>query len=58
MQKAWKAPRSKRWTLEEVHALPDDGFKYEFVYGALWVTPAPSDRHETILARLHGILFP
>ena len=35
------APPRKRWTLEEVHALPEDGNKYELVYGELWVTPAP-----------------
>jgi Uma2 family endonuclease len=50
------APSKKRWTLEEVHALPEDGNKYELVYGELWVTPAPTNRHETILARLHRIL--
>lgn len=48
----------KRWTLEEVHALPEDGNKYELVYGELWVTPAPTDRHETVLARLTRILDP
>jgi Uma2 family endonuclease len=52
------APEKKRWTLEEVHALPEDGNKYELVYGELWVTPAFSDRHETILARLTRILDP
>jgi Uma2 family endonuclease len=52
------APRRRRWTLEEVHALPDDGNKYELVHGELWVTPAPTDRHETILARLTHVLVP
>jgi Uma2 family endonuclease len=51
-------PQGKRWTLEEVHALPENGNKYELVYGELWVTPAPRDRHETILARLTRILDP
>ena len=51
-------PQEKRWTLEEVHALPEDSNKYELVYGELWVTPAPRDRHETILARLTRILDP
>jgi len=52
------APQRRRWTLEEVHALPEDGNKYELVHGELWVTPAPTNRHETILARLTRILDP
>jgi Uma2 family endonuclease len=52
------ATQTKRWTLEEVHSLPDDGNKYELVRGELFVTPPPSENHETILARLHAILAP
>src|SRR5881628_4032988 len=46
----------KVWTLEEVHSLPDDGNKYELVRGELFVTPPPTDEHETILARLTRLL--
>jgi Uma2 family endonuclease len=50
---------TKHWTLEELHGLPDDdGNSYELAYGELWVTPAPTDRHETILARLARVLDP
>ena len=49
---------TKRWTLEELHALPDDGNKYELIHGELFVTPAPTDDHETISARLTRILDP
>src|SRR6476469_5110153 len=52
------ATQTKRWTLEEVHSLPDDGNKYELVRGELFVTPPPSEDHETILARLNAILTP
>jgi Uma2 family endonuclease len=52
------ATQTKRWTLEEVHSLPDDGNKYELVRGELFVTPPPSDDHETILARLSRLLEP
>ena len=52
------AAGTKRWTLEEVHSLPDDGNKYELVRGELFVTPPPGEDHETVLARLHGILAP
>ena len=52
------ASRDRRWTLEELHALPDDRNKYELIDGELFVTPAPTDEHERILARLHAILVP
>ncbi|HXE59384.1 MAG TPA: Uma2 family endonuclease [Gemmatimonadaceae bacterium] len=52
------ATKPKRWTLDEVHNLPDDGNKYELVHGELFVTPPPSDYHETILARLTEVLSP
>ena len=48
----------KRWTLEELDSLPDDGNKYELIHGELFVTPAPTFQHETILARLTRILDP
>jgi Uma2 family endonuclease len=49
---------AKQWTLEELHSLPDDGNKYELVRGGLFVTPAPTDEFETVLARLSRILNP
>jgi Uma2 family endonuclease len=49
---------TKRWTLEELHSLPDDGNKYELIRGELFVTPAPTDEHETILAKLSRVLDP
>jgi Uma2 family endonuclease len=49
---------TRDWTLEEMHRLPDDGNRYELVRGELFVTPAPTDEHETILARLTRILDP
>jgi Uma2 family endonuclease len=52
------ATQAKRWTLDELHSLPDDGNKYELVNGELFVTPAPSVDHETILARLSRLLEP
>lgn len=52
------ATHFRQWTLDEVHALPDDGNKYELVNGELFVTPPPTDGHETILARLTALLSP
>jgi len=52
------ATTAKRWTLDELHALPDDGNKYEVIRGELFVTPAPTPTHETVNARLTRILVP
>jgi Uma2 family endonuclease len=52
------ATKTKVWTLEEVHSLPDDGNKYELVRGELFVTPPPGGTHETILSRLSRVLEP
>lgn len=48
----------RKWTLAEMHRLPEDGNKYELVRGALFVTPPPSNEHENIAARLSAILVP
>ncbi|HEX9280768.1 MAG TPA: Uma2 family endonuclease [Gemmatimonadales bacterium] len=40
------------WTADMVRALPDDGNRYEVVYGELLVTPAPRPWHEVIVERL------
>jgi Uma2 family endonuclease len=49
---------TKVWTLEELHSLPDDGNKYELIHGVLYVTPSPTDQHETIASRLTRLLDP
>jgi Uma2 family endonuclease len=46
------------WTLDELHRLPDDGNKYELVRGELFVTPAPTENHEMVAARLNAVLVP
>lgn len=46
------------WTLERVHALPDDGNRYELLDGELLVTPAPSWQHQTVLLALYDVLKP
>ncbi len=40
------------YTAEMVRALPDDGNRYEVVYGELLVTPAPRMWHEIVQRRL------
>jgi Uma2 family endonuclease len=46
------------WTAEMARALPDDGNRYEVLDGELFVTPAPSYRHQTVLARLYNVIHP
>ena len=41
-----------------LHALPDDGNRYELIDGELLVSPAPSWTHQRVLARLFERLAP
>lgn len=43
---------TKVWTLKDMDALPEDSNTYELVHGELFVTPAPTNHHETIAVRL------
>ncbi len=40
------------YTAEMVRAMPDDGNRYEVVWGELFVTPAPVRVHQRIVRRL------
>ncbi len=44
------------YSADMVRALPDDGNKYEVVYGELLVTPAPQPWHEVVQGRLRYAL--
>ena len=44
------------WTVDEVHSFPDDGNRYEVIDGALYVTPAPSLRHQEAVVEMHRLL--
>ena len=46
----------RTWTKAERDALPDDGFRYELIDGALVVTPAPVLRHQAIVVGLVVLL--
>lgn len=50
--------RPDDWTLERVHALPDDGNRYELLDGELLVTPAPSWSHQAVLLALYDVVKP
>ncbi len=50
------AQLARHWTVDDVHALPDDGNRYEVIDGELLVTPAPSWPHQTAALRLYSLL--
>ncbi len=49
---------TRLYTVEDVRAMPDDRNRYETIAGELFVTPAPSLRHQAILGRLHLVIGP
>ena len=42
----------RRWTRDEVLALPEDGIRYELIDGELLVTPSPRKVHQDAVAAL------
>jgi Uma2 family endonuclease len=44
---------SRRWSVEDVWALPDDGNRYETVDGELPVTPTPRYVHQQVIGAIH-----
>ncbi len=47
-----------RFGLQDLLDLPDDGYRYEVIDGALVVNAAPSWRHQEVVARLLDLLRP
>jgi Uma2 family endonuclease len=45
-----------RWTVERVRALPDDRNRYEVIDGELYVSPAPTWRHQAASRQLFLLL--
>jgi Uma2 family endonuclease len=52
------APATKRWTREQVLALPDDGNRYELIDGELLVSPSPRLIHQRAVAALYDRVAP
>ena len=48
----------QRKTLEDLHALPDDGLRYELIDGVIVVSPAPSLAHQDVSKRLLQLVLP
>lgn len=49
---------ARRWTRDEVLALPDDGKRYELLDGELLVSPSPSLVHQRAVLALYNRLHP
>ena len=47
-----------RVTLEQLHALPDDGNRYELIDGELFVSPAPTWVHQRVQLEIALLLTP
>ena len=46
----------RQWTVDDLQDLPDDGQRYEVIDGELFVTPAPSIRHQRALGVLYRLI--
>ncbi|HEY5246514.1 MAG TPA: Uma2 family endonuclease [Acidimicrobiales bacterium] len=44
------------FTWDDLHAMPEDGFRWELVDGQLLVTASPAGRHQYAVAQLHLLL--
>jgi len=52
MSVSLSTPERGVWTVADLERLPDDGNRYEILYGELLVTPLPSAGHQGVAARL------
>lgn len=44
--------QSGKWTYEEYLLLPDDGKRHEIIHGEMFVSAAPTPRHQKVLLKL------
>lgn len=49
-------PVGHYFTVADLHAMPDDGKKYELVHGELLVSPSPRMLHQRIVGRLQWLI--
>lgn len=53
---AVKRPHSKIWTYQDYLLIPEDGHRYEVIWGELVVAPSPLAIHQWVLGRLFSLL--
>lgn len=53
---AWAPPPDGAWTYDDYARLPDNGFRYEVIDGALVMSPAPLVRHQSTFRQLFKVL--
>jgi len=46
----------RRWTVDDLQDLPDDGNRYEIIDGELFATPSPSPRHQDAIVEMYVLL--
>ncbi|MEO7964381.1 MAG: Uma2 family endonuclease [Gemmatimonadaceae bacterium] len=51
------APLPVYHTVDDVQSIPDDGNRYELVYGLLLVSPTPRPAHQKVVMRLAHMLL-
>ena len=50
-------PLQGEWTYVDYARLPDNGFRYEVIYGELFMSPAPNPFHQTIVGEIFFVLM-
>jgi Uma2 family endonuclease len=47
-------PKQGEWTYEDYLRLPDDGQRYEVIRGVLYVSPAPTYKHQFVVGEFYS----
>lgn len=47
----WPPPQGQ-WTYDDYARLPDNGMRYEVIEGSLYMSPAPSPKHQEVIVAL------
>ncbi len=50
------APQLAPYTVDELHQMPDDGNRYELLFGEIDMSPAPSMKHQLVSAAVNDAI--